>query len=167
MEQLSKHITIGLTESNMCGIQISPELDATEAFQLVGTLALHVLNAYTEVATRQLLDITDPTNTAKHTTKSKTHPKLSKSEFQAASRGIKESMYDAMDSVFSNVLTDFYPDAARNTLEDEAILELVNKKIEQQYYALPPKEREQYKKAYNKTKAALQAQLDSKSNTEE
>lgn len=155
MEQLTKHITIGLTESKMCGIQISPDLDATEAFQLVGTLALHILNAYSQVAIQQLQACSDPTQTSSKNKKTK----LTVKELGAATRGVKESMYDAMDSVFSNVLTDFYPDAARNTIEDEAILELVNKKIEQQYYALPPKEREAYKSAYKRTKAHLEKQL--------
>ena len=151
MKELKKQITIGLTDDNECGIHISPELTSAEAYQLVGTLALHVLNAYYQVA---------------HSTLNQNHnsgatPKSQKintdQELNAALTGIKESMYDAMDSVFSNVLAQFLPDHPTYTLEDEAIIELTNQKIEEKYNALSPNEQKKYSEAYRQTLAALDA----------
>ena len=137
MEKLKKHITIGLTEDNQCGVQISPEMQASEAFQLVGTLALHILSSYYKVATSQLEN-------------------LSHEELNAAYTGIKESMYDAMDSVFSNVLIQFYPNAPKLSIEDEAILELTNKLIEERYNELTPEEQKAYSEGYRQTRARLE-----------
>lgn len=151
MKKLEKQITIGITEDQTCGISISPELTSAEAFQLVGTLALHVLQAYYQVA---------------HTTLTQNHnsgatPKNQKlnteQELNAALTGVKESMYDAMDSVFSNVLAQFLPDHPQYTLEDEAIIELTNKKIEDKYNALSPSEQKKYSEAYQRTLQALDA----------
>ena len=151
MKELKKQITIGLTDANECGIFISPELTSAEAYQLVGTLALHVLNAYYKVAQTSLNINHNSGNTPKNQ-KLKT-----KQDLNAALTGIKESMYDAMDSVFSNVLAQFLPDHPRYTLEDEAIIELTNKKIEEKYAALTPEEQKKYSEAYQKTLAALDA----------
>ena len=151
MKELKKQITIGLTDANECGIFISPELTSAEAYQLVGTLALHVLNAYYKVAQTSLNINHNSGNTPK-SSKLKT-----KQDLNAALTGIKESMYDAMDSVFSNVLAQFLPDHPRYTLEDEAIIELTNKKIEEKYAALTPEEQKKYSEAYQKTLAALDA----------
>lgn len=151
MKELKKQITIGLTDANECGIFISPELTSAEAYQLVGTLALHVLKAYYKVAQTSLNINHNSGNTPKNQ-KLKT-----KQDLNAALTGIKESMYDAMDSVFSNVLAQFLPDHPRYTLEDEAIIELTNKKIEEKYAALTPEEQKKYSEAYQKTLAALDA----------
>lgn len=151
MKELKKQITIGLTDANECGIFISPELTSAEAYQLVGTLALHVLKAYYKVAQTSLNLNHNSGNTPKNQ-KLKT-----KQDLNAALTGIKESMYDAMDSVFSNVLAQFLPDHPRYTLEDEAIIELTNKKIEEKYAALTPEEQKKYSEAYQKTLAALDA----------
>lgn len=146
--ELTKFMTIGMTEDAMCGVRISPNMDAATAYQLLGTLALHVMKAYYTVATTTL----EVNRNSGDTPKSQ---KLTAKELEAAKEGIKESMYDAMNSVFSNVLAQFYPEAPRTTLEDEAILELTNKKIEQKYYAMPPKEREKYKQHYESIKTML------------
>ena len=151
MKELKKQITIGLTDANECGIFISPELTSAEAYQLVGTLALHVLKAYYKVAQTSLNINHNSGNTPKNQ-KLKT-----KHDLNAALTGIKESMYDAMDSVFSNVLAQFLPDHPRYTLEDEAIIELTNKKIEEKYAALTPEEQKKYPEAYQRTLAALDA----------
>ena len=151
MKELKKQITIGLTDANECGIFISPELTSAEAYQLVGTLALHVLKAYYKVA-QTSLNITHNSGNTPKNQKLKT-----KQDLNAALTGIKESMYDAMDSVFSNVLAQFLPDHPRYTLEDEAIIELTNKKIEEKYAALTPDEQKKYSEAYQKTLAALDA----------
>lgn len=151
MKELKKQITIGLTDANECGIYISPELTSAEAYQLVGTLALHVLNAYYKVAQTTLNLNHNSGNTPK---KQKLN---TDQELNAALTGIKESMYDAMDSVFSNVLAQFLPDHPAYTLEDEAIIELTNKKIEEKYAALTPDEQKKYSEAYQKTLAALDA----------
>ena len=134
---------IGLSDKdpNQAGVNITPDLDAATAMQLLGTLAQHIMAAYTEVAISQINQ--DSNNN------------LSKSEKEAAISGIKDSIYDAMDNVFSTVLANYRPEHPRYTLEDEAILELVNKKIEQKYNSLPKKERTKYKTEYNKMKSRL------------
>lgn len=143
MKKLTKTITIGVTDSNECGVSVSPDMDCALALQLLGTLASHILNAYKAVAIDSL------TNSA-----SSTH--LSTKDKDAAIQGITESMYDAADSIFSTVLTQFYPDAARNSIEDEAILRLTNELIEKRYNSLPESERKAFSTAYNKTKLSMQ-----------
>lgn len=133
---------IGLSDrdSNQAGVNITPDLDAATAMQLLGTLAQHVMAAFTEVAINQINQ--DSNN-------------LSTSEREAAITGIKDSIYDAMDNVFSTVLANYRPEHPRYTLEDEAILELVNSKIEQKYNSLPKAERKRYQAEYNKMKLRL------------
>ena len=143
MEKLNKQIIIGLSDDDQCAISISPDMDAATAMQLIGTLSLHVLNAYKTVATHAITNSTDT--------------KLKKKEIEAATTGITESLYDAMDNVFSTVLAQFYPHHPRYTIEDEAILELVNKKIEDKYNALTPEQKSAYSQAYSKMK--LQAEF--------
>ena len=138
MEKITKHMTIGITPSNQAAISISPDITAAEALQLLGTLSLHVLNAYTEVA-KSLINSS----------------KLSKHELDAAITGIKESMYDAADNMFSSVLTQFYPDAPKNSIEEEAIITLQNKLIEERYNKLSKEEKSAYKKQYDKMKYVL------------
>ena len=133
---------IGLSDKdpNQAGVNITPDLDAATAMQLLGTLAQHIMAAYTEVAINQISS--DSNN-------------LTTSEKEAAIAGIKDSIYDAMDNVFSTVLANYRPEHPRYTLEDEAILELVNRKIEQKYNSLPKKERTKYQAEYNKMKLRL------------
>lgn len=131
-------MTIGITKTNQAAISISPDITAAEALQLLGTLSLHVLNAYNEVA-KSLINSS----------------KLSKKELHAAEQGIKESMYDAADNMFSSVLTQFYPDAPKNSIEEEAIITLQNKLIEERYNKLSTKEKEAFKDNYNKMKYVL------------
>ena len=138
MEKITKHMTIGITETNQAAISISPDITAAEALQLLGTLSLHVLNAYNEVA-KSLLNSS----------------KLSKHELIAAEKGIKESMYDAADNMFSSVLTQFYPDAPKNSIEEEAIITLQNKLIEERYNKLSKEEKAAFKDNYNKMKYVL------------
>ena len=139
---MKTYMLIGLSDKdpNQAGVNITPDLDAATAMQLLGTLAQHIMTAYTEVAVNQINQ--DSNN-------------LSTSEKEAAISGIKDSIYDAMDNVFSTVLANYRPEHPRYTLEDEAILELVNKKIEQKYNSLPKKERAKYKTEYNKMKLRL------------
>lgn len=139
MEKITKHMTIGITPSNQAAISISPDITAAEALQLLGTLSLHVLNAYNEVA-KSLINSS----------------KLSKTELDAAITGIKESMYDAADNMFSSVLTQFYPDAPKNSIEEEAIITLQNKLIEERYNKLSKEEKTAFKDNYNKMKYVLQ-----------
>lgn len=138
MEKITKHMTIGITKTNQAAISISPDITAAEALQLLGTLSLHVLNAYNEVA-KSLLNSS----------------KLSKTELHAAEQGIKESMYDAADNMFSSVLTQFYPDAPKNSIEEEAIITLQNKLIEERYNKLSKEEKAAFKDNYNKMKYVL------------
>ena len=135
--ELTKQIIVGLTNDNpvQCGLHIDPDITATEAFQLIGTLSLHILTAYYENAKRQI-------------TKDLTPPQVPNKEQEAALLGIKESMYDAFDSLVSNVLNQFYPTHPKLEIEDEAILELTNKKIEERYNQLSSEEKEAYKATY-------------------
>lgn len=129
-----KHISIGLPEDkpNQAAISISPDLDFNTAFLLLGTLAQHILSAYFQVAS---ISISNQTHLAKKTK-------------EAAIAGIKQSMYDTADSLFSNILNTFDPDAPRLSLEDEAILQLTNQLIEERYNQLSPEEQAAYSKAY-------------------
>lgn len=129
-----KHISIGLPEDkpNQAAISISPDLDFNTAFLLLGTLAQHILSAYFQVAT--------------HNIQQQTH--LSNKTRDAAIAGIKQSMYDTADSLFSNILNTFDPDDPRLSLEDEAILQLTNQLIEERYNQLSPEEQAAYSKAY-------------------
>jgi hypothetical protein len=136
MEKLTKTITIGVTEKGRCAIKVSEDMDATLALQLTGTLALHLLNAFKEVAVRDI----------------KNNSNLKGKDKDAAIAGITDSLYDAADSVFSNVLASFNPKHPRYTIEDEAILELVNKKIEDEYNKLPDETKVKYHEAYNALK---------------
>ena len=155
-----KQITIQIPDDkpDKCGIQISPELTCTEAFQMLGTLALHMLNAYTTVATSALKQNHNSGSTPSNS-------KLSTdAELRAATTGIKESMYDAMNNITSNVLTRFYPEAPRLNLEEEAIIELTNKKIEERYDQLSDKEKEAYRASYNALTKQLQLDLENEQN---
>jgi hypothetical protein len=129
-----KHISIGLPEDkpNQAAISISPDLDFNTAFLLLGTLAQHILSAYFKVA--------------EHNISSQTH--LAKKTKAAAIAGIKQSMYDTADSLFSNILNTFDPNSPRLSLEDEAILQLTNQLIEERYNELTPEEQAAYSKAY-------------------
>ena len=129
-----KHISIGLPEDkpNQAAISISPDLDFNTAFLLLGTLAQHILNAYFKVA--------------EHNINQQTH--LSNKTKSAAIAGIKQSMYDTADSLFSNILNTFDPNSPRLSLEDEAILQLTNQLIEERYNELTPEEQAAYSKAY-------------------
>lgn len=141
-DKMKTYMLIGLSDKdpNQAGVNITPDLDAATAMQLLGTLAQHIMAAYTEVAVKQIED---------------SNNNLSKSEKEAAIAGIKDSIYDAMDNVFSTVLKNYRPEHPRYTLEDEAILELVNKKIEQKYNSLPKSEKKKYQAEYNKMKLRL------------
>ena len=135
--ELTKQIVVGLTNDTpaQCGLHIDPDITAMEAFQLIGTLSLHILNAYYENAKQQI-------------TKDLTPPQVPNKEQEAALLGIKESMYDAFDSLVSNVLNQFYPTHPKLEIEDEAILELTNKKIEERYNQLSDEEKAAYKATY-------------------
>ena len=125
-------------------LSVSPSMDATTAFQMLGTLTTHLLNAFTEAALR------DVNNTKGMTAKEK----------HAAITGIKESMYDAVDNILSNALNAYYPENPTLNLEEEAILKLTNELIEKRYNALSEKE----KAAYARHQAKIKAMFATKSN---
>ena len=143
MEKLNKQILIGLADDDQCAVSISPDMDAGTALQLIGTLSLHVLNAFRSVAEYEINNNPDIT--------------VKQKQKDAAITGITESLYDAMDNVFSTVLNQFYPAHPRYSIEDEAILELTNQKIQAKYDALTPEQKSSYHQAYNKMK--LQAEF--------
>lgn len=153
--ELTKQIIVGLTNDDpvQCGLHIDPTLTATEAFQLIGTLSLHILNAYYENAKNQVLKDTLP-------------PLLPSKEQEAALLGIKQSMYDAFDSLVSNVLSQFYPEAPNLEIEDEAILELTNQKIEERYNQLSDKEKEAFRSTYSQVLDKLHNQHAADTNEE-
>lgn len=138
--ELTKYMTIGISGEEQCGVRISPDMDAATALQLVGTLSLHILNAFYAVAEASINSDEDTDTKYK----------------EVALQGIKESMYDAADSMFSNVLLQFYPDAPKNDIEEEAILELTNKKIEERYNKLSPEARKEFKRKYQVMKLKMQ-----------
>ena len=137
MKKLKHSITIGITDNDQCVVSVTPELEASLALQLLGTLALHLLNAYYQAAQGSL--------------------NLAEKDSAIALTGIKESMYDAADNVFSSVLAQFYPEAPRMSIEDEAILELTNKLINERYDAMSDEDKAKYSEAYTKTLNSIQA----------
>ena len=147
MKKLKHSITIGITDNDQCVVSVTPELEASLALQLLGTLALHLLNAYYQAAQGSL--------------------NLADKDSAIALTGIKESMYDAADNVFSSVLAQFYPEAPRLSIEDEAILELTNKLINERYDAMSDEDKAKYSEAYNKTLNSIKAkQAESKDTTD-
>lgn len=151
-QQLSKYMTIGLTDNNECAVKITESMDATTAFQLLGTLALHILKSYEAVAHQALAAQFDSKDSK---------------ELELAKQGMTESLFDAMDNVFSNVLDNFYPTNPKASIEDEAILELTNKIIEERYNALTPEEREAFSKGYRTVQASITEHLDVAADTED
>lgn len=145
MEKLTKAMTIGLTEDGQAAVSISPDTTLTEALQLSGTLITHILNAYTEVATQQL----------RHQQEDYRPSQRQFKDIDVAIKGIRDSMYDAVDNIFSNILYNYQPDHPRYTLEDEAIIELVNQKITEQYNKLSKEEQAAYRQQYSKVKEQL------------
>ena len=137
MKKLKHSITIGITDNDQCVVSVTPELEASLALQLLGTLALHLLNAYYQAAQGSL--------------------NLADKDSAIALTGIKESMYDAADNIFSSVLAQFYPEAPRMSIEDEAILELTNKLINERYDAMSDEDKAKYSEAYTKTLNSIQA----------
>ena len=123
-------------------LSVSPSMDATTAFQMLGTLTTHLLNAFTEAALRDV-------NETKGMTAKKNH---------AAITGIKESMYDAVDNILSNALNAYYPENPTLNLEEEAILKLTNELIEKRYNALSEKEKAAYARHQAKIKAMFEKQ---------
>lgn len=146
MKKLKHSITIGITDNDQCVVSVTPELEASLALQLLGTLALHLLNAYYQAAQGSL--------------------NLADKDSAIALTGIKESMYDAADNVFSSVLAQFYPEAPKLSIEDEAILELTNKLINERYDAMSDEDKAKYSEAYNKTLNSIQARQNAKDTTD-
>ena len=126
-------------------LSVSPSMDATTAFQMLGTLTTHLLNAFTEAALRDVNNSHGMTAKEKH----------------AAITGIKESMYDAVDNILSNALNAYYPENPTLNLEEEAILKLTNELIEKRYNALSKKEKEAYARHQAKIKAMFEKQKES------
>ena len=123
-------------------LSVSPSMDATTAFQMLGTLTTHLLNAFTEAALRDVNNSHGMTAKEKH----------------AAITGIKESMYDAVDNILSNALNAYYPENPTLNLEEEAILKLTNELIEKRYNALSKKEKDAYARHQAKIKAMFEKQ---------
>lgn len=123
-------------------LSVSPSMDATTAFQMLGTLTTHLLNAFTEAALHDVNNSHGMTAKEKH----------------AAITGIKESMYDAVNNILSNALNAYYPENPTLDLEEEAILKLTNELIEKRYNALSKKEKDAYARHQAKIKAMFEKQ---------
>ena len=118
--ELKQYIVIGITNEGNAAIKVTPDTDAATAFQLLGTLTGYLLNTYRDIAVHSI----------------DTHSISNADDVPVVVQGITESMYDAVNNMFSNILNEFYPENPALSLEDEAILELVNEKIEERYNSL-------------------------------
>lgn len=123
-------------KSSQVQVTYSKDLNLSLALQLLGTLALGILNTGVESLSSQV----------------ETNKDLKPSEKKAAIKGIKDSMYDAANSVFSSVLNIFDPDSARSSITEEAILTLENQILEERYNKLSNEEKAQYRQHFNKLK---------------
>lgn len=136
-QELKQYITIGITEDGNAAVQVTPGTDAATAFQLLGTLTSYLLHVYRDIAIHDI-HTEDPDKVA------------------AIVQGITESMYDAVNNILSTALNEFYPDNPSLSLEDEAILELVNQKIEERYNSMSDEDKALYRDSYEQIKAKLQ-----------
>lgn len=137
-------------ESNQIGIRLAPDLTTSVALQLVGTLALHILNSSLQVVTKS---INDPNRLDQD------KQKPTALERKAAIQGVKDSLYDAADNIFSTVLATFDPDAPKNSIDEDAILTLTNQEIERRYALLSDKEKQIYSANYQALRTALQKDI--------
>jgi hypothetical protein len=138
--ELKQYIVIGITNEGNAAIKVTPDTDAATAFQLLGTLTGYLLNTYRDIAVHSI-DSSRISNS---------------DDVPVVVQGITESMYDAVNNMFSNILNEFYPENPALSLEDEAILELVNQKIEAKYNSLSEEDKQAYRDTYNKMKAELE-----------
>ena len=113
-------------------LSVTPNLDVTTAYRMLGTLTKHLLDAFYSVAEHDI----DASST------------LTPDEKKASKTGAREALYDAMNTIMSNTLNQFYPDNAKASIEDEAILKCANELILERYNALTPEEQAAYSKGY-------------------
>ena len=111
-------------------LSVTPNLDVTTAYRMLGTLTKHLLDAFYSVAQHDI----DASST------------LTPDEKKASKTGAREALYDAMNTIMSNTLNQFYPDNAKASIEDEAILKCANELILERYNALTPEEQAAYSK---------------------
>lgn len=113
-------------------LSVTPNLDVTTAYRMLGTLTKHLLDAFYSVAEHDI----DSSST------------LTPDEKKVSKIGAREALYDAMNTIMSNTLNQFYPDNAKASIEDEAILKCTNELILERYNALTPEEQAAYSKGY-------------------
>lgn len=131
-------------------LSVTPNLDVTTAYRMLGTLTKHLLDAFYSVAEHDI----DSSST------------LTPDEKKVSKIGAREALYDAMNTIMSNTLNQFYPDNARASIEDEAILKCANELILERYNALTPEEQAAYSKGYTDLSKRLGAVIkDSKNQT--
>lgn len=151
MEFIKAELTDDQTGVN---VTYSQNLNLSLAFQMLGTLALGIANTALETTT-QLIEQDAATN------------QLTPKEVLAATKGLRDSIYDALNNLFSNVLSQFDPSSPKSDITEEAIIQLENKILEERYNALSPKEQTQYRQHYNKLRLQAQYRRDhAKTNTE-
>lgn len=122
-------------------LSVTPNLDVTTAYRMLGTLTKHLLDAFYSVAEHDI----DSSST------------LTPDEKKVSKIGAREALYDAMNTIMSNTLNQFYPDNAEASIEDEAILKCANELILERYNALTPEQRAAYSKGYTKLSKRLGA----------
>ena len=122
-------------------LSVTPNLDVTTAYRMLGTLTKHLLDAFYSVAEHDI----DSSST------------LTPDEKKAPKLGAREALYDAMNTIMSNTLNQFYPDNAEASIEDEAILKCANELILERYNALTPEEQAAYSKGYTNLSKRLGA----------
>lgn len=122
-------------------LSVTPNLDVTTAYRMLGTLTKHLLDAFYRVAEHDI----DSSST------------LTPDEKKASKIGTKEALYDAMNTIMSNTLNQFYPDNAEASIEDEAILKCANELILERYNALTPEQQAAYSKGYTNLSKRLGA----------
>lgn len=122
-------------------LSVTPNLDVTTAYRMLGTLTKHLLDAFYSVAEHDI----DASST------------LTPDEKKVSKIGAREALYDAMNTIMSNTLNQFYPDNVEASIEDEAILKCANELILERYNALTPEEQAAYSKGYTKLSKRLGA----------
>lgn len=144
MDNNNKALYIETQPNNQCRISITPNTDAFTALQLLGTLASHILDAYSQAAYNTILE-QDPAAATKQST-------------QAALEGIKLSLVDSLNTIMTNVINNFSPlrQSLIDQIEEQVIIDLTNQRIEEYYQSLPDNDKAAFQSTYNQMKEQLQ-----------
>ena len=133
----SKLIAIGQTEGKTFCV-VSPDLELADAFQLLHTISLHLLNAYTIAANEgQLPDKPTEEQLKKYIS-------------------IKSELYDMYNVAVSSVLENYAPEfELRPDITADAIANEESKIVKEKYKHLSPQEKQEANKNIQKFKKEL------------